>query len=102
NEITRLGALLHEFRFLARPQRLELHPVHLDALVAAVLAPDTYRARAVELEVDIPSDLPAITVDEEKMKQVVANLANNAADAMPEGGTLKIRGYCERDALCLE
>jgi PAS domain S-box-containing protein len=102
NEITRLGALLHEFRYLARPQRLEQHPVRLENLIESVLVPNAYSEKGVVLQIDIPADLPAISVDEEKLKQVVANLADNAVDAMPEGGTLTVRVYRSRDELCLE
>ena len=102
NEITRLGALLHEFRYLARPQRLEKHPVRLDSLLASVLMENAYSKRGVMLKIDVPGDLPAISVDEERLKQVVANLADNAVEAMPEGGTLTVRAYRDRDELCLE
>jgi len=102
SEITRLGALLHEFRYLARPQRLEQHPVRLENLIKSVLVPNAYSEKGVELKIAIPADLPAISVDEEKLKQVVTNLADNAVDAMPEGGTLTVRAYRSRDELCLE
>ena len=69
NEITRLGALLHEFRYLARPQRLEQHPVRLDNLIGDVLVPETYSERGWSSKSTIPADLPAISVDEEKLKQ---------------------------------
>jgi signal transduction histidine kinase len=52
--------------------------------------------------IDVPDDLPAISVDEERLKQVVANLADNAVEAMPEGGTLTVRAFRDRDELCLE
>jgi PAS domain S-box-containing protein len=102
SEITRLGALLHEFRYLARPQRLEQRPVRLDHLVASVLLPNAYSEHSVALKIDIPADLPVISGDGEKLKQVVANLADNAVEAMPEGGTLTVRAYRDRDELCLE
>ncbi|MGZ8480042.1 MAG: ATP-binding protein [Candidatus Binatia bacterium] len=102
SEITRLGALLHEFRYLARPQRLEQKPVRLDGLIGSVLMPNAYSERGVALEIDVPDDLPAISVDEERLKQVVVNLAENAVDAMPEGGTLTVRAYRDGNELCLE
>ena len=102
SEITRLGALLHEFRYLARPQRLEQKPVRLDSLISSVLMPNAYNQRGVMLEIDVPDDLPAISGDEERLKQVVENLADNAVDAMPEGGTLTVRAYRDGDELCLE
>ena len=39
---------------------------------------------------------------EEKLKQTMANLCENAADAMPNGGTLTLQGYRNRDEMNLE
>ena len=64
--------------------------------------PNAYSERGVMLKIDVPDDLPAISGDEERLKQVVANLADNAVDAMPEGGTLTVRAYRDRNELCLE
>lgn len=102
SEITRLGALLHEFRYLARPQRLQLSPVRLDQLVDDVLAWETYREKGIAVKVDIPVDLPSLSGDEEKLKHTIANLCDNAADAMPNGGTLTLHGYRNRDEVNLE
>jgi PAS domain S-box-containing protein len=102
SEITRLGALLHEFRYLARPQRLQLRKVRLDNLIGDALAAETYREKGIQLQVEIPADLPELWVDEAKFKQAVANLAENAADAMPNGGTLTVQAYRVRDEICVD
>ena len=102
SEITRLGALLHEFRYLARPQRLQLRKVRLDGLIGDALAAETYREKGIQLQVEIPADLPELWVDEAKFKQAVANLAENAADAMPNGGTLTVQAYRVRDEICVD
>jgi PAS domain S-box-containing protein len=102
SEITRLGALLHEFRYLARPQRLQLRPVRLDQLVGDVLAWEAYKEKGISIKVDIPVDLPSLSVDEDKLKQSIANLCDNAADAMPHGGTLTVHAYRNRDEVNLE
>jgi PAS domain S-box-containing protein len=102
SEITRLGALLHEFRYLARPQRLQLSPVRLDQLIQDVVAWETYKEKGIEVRVDIPGDLPSLSVDEDKLKQTIANLCDNAADAMPNGGTLTLHAYRNRDEVNLE
>ena len=41
---------------------------------------------------EIPDDLWTVTIDEGQMSQVINNLAINAQQAMPEGGTIMIRG----------
>lgn len=45
----------------------------------------------VELELERQDQLPAIHADGVRLEQVVLNLAVNAREAMPGGGTLKIR-----------
>jgi len=45
----------------------------------------------IELEMIHGRDLGAVRVDQGQLEQVIINLAVNARDAMPEGGTLTIR-----------
>lgn len=51
----------------------------------------------ITLEVDLAPNLPAIQGQAVQLEQVVLNLALNARDAMPEGGTLTLRA-CPGDA----
>jgi signal transduction histidine kinase len=44
----------------------------------------------IEQALSLPNDLPLVTVDADQMRQVFTNLINNAYDAMPQGGTLRI------------
>lgn len=45
----------------------------------------------IEVECQLPADLPAVTADSGQLSQVLMNLAVNALQAMPRGGTLRIR-----------
>jgi signal transduction histidine kinase len=49
------------------------------------------RFRGVRIEMDLDSGLPIIEADPFQLRQVFSNLMNNAADAMPGGGTLTLR-----------
>jgi PAS domain S-box-containing protein len=41
-------------------------------------------------EFDLPDDLPPVEFDEGQMRQVIHNLVQNAREAMPGGGTLRV------------
>ncbi len=44
----------------------------------------------IEIVLELAPDLPTIKADKRKIEQVILNLAINAQDAMPDGGTLTI------------
>ncbi len=103
-EITRLGALLHEFRFLSRPQNLDLRPAPVDRLVRELVEGEAerYGQRGVKVEALFPAELPWVLADEERIKQALWNVCENAVDAMPSGGTLELRGYRHGEDVCLD
>jgi signal transduction histidine kinase len=53
--------------------------------------------KGVQITVDVPPDLPALLVDAHQIGQVLANLVNNAYQAMPEGGGLTITAEAVQD-----
>jgi signal transduction histidine kinase len=77
----------------ARKQNLEPTRVDLHALSAAVneLLAHTLGG-LVMLEWDLPEDLWLPHADESQLELTLMNLAINARDAMPEGGTIRISG----------
>ncbi len=46
----------------------------------------------IKTEFTMPDDLYRVAIDEGQMKQVINNLIINAKEAMPQGGTLTVRG----------
>ena len=54
----------------------------------------------IELKIDLQPNLPFIRAEGNQLEQVMLNLAVNARDAMPNGGTLTIRTGRETDCLC--
>lgn len=51
---------------------------------------------SIELRVESPQSLPAVSGDETELFQVLVNLVTNARDAMPDGGVLELTAT-ERD-----
>jgi two-component system NtrC family sensor kinase len=72
-------------------------PVELGEVLeaAARLLRHQKRSRNVEIEVDAPVDVAAVAGDAGQLQQAVIILAENAIDAMPQGGTLLLRARNE-------
>ena len=51
---------------------------------------DKFQAKSLELETDIPTDLPLVYADPDRIKQVIANLFDNASKYTPDGGTVSL------------
>ena len=49
---------------------------------------DKFQAKSLKLETDIPTDLPLVYADPDRIKQVIANLLDNASKYTPDGGSV--------------
>ena len=92
SEIRRLDEVVNGFLKFARPDELKLQPVQLTALVSEVVttAQPEADARGVTIKVECAANVPEINADPGMLGQAVLNLAINACQAMPTGGTLRI------------
>lgn len=77
-----------------RPQRLEINSMIADLSILL----DRLLGEQVELKVTHGRDLWPIMGDLNQLEQVIINLAVNARDAMPKGGTLSIKTTNARPA----
>src|SRR5207237_2563465 len=76
-----------------RPEDLKLQPLSVRSLldeIVPIVRPEADRAR-VTLSVDC-AGAPDVNGDPGMLRQAFLNLALNACQAMPDGGTLRIRG----------
>ena len=96
SEIQRLDQVLNGFLKFARPDELKLQPIALPAVISDIITSVTPEAERLRVTVkhECPSDLPAINADPGMLRQALLNLALNACQAMPDGGTLRI--LCRR------
>jgi signal transduction histidine kinase len=91
-EIQRLDQVLNGFLRFARPDELKLQPTGLAGIVSDVITtvgPEAELAR-VTIKRECPADLPPINADPAMLRQALLNLALNACQAMPDGGSLRI------------
>jgi PAS domain S-box-containing protein len=101
-EIRRLQSLLEDFRSLARPATLALQAMDLAPLVRDLIkgiGVDLAQTKIVE---DFPRTLPPVSGDPDRLKQALLNLIKNAAEAMPHGGTVTIKGYEHGANVCVD
>ena len=101
DDVAETVARMREFY---RPREPELHlsRVALNRLIGQVV--ELTRARwsdvplqqgiVIRLETELAPDLPDIMGSEGEIRDALTNLVFNAADAMPEGGTLTLRTRC--------
>ena len=77
---------------LYREGDLQLERVALDRLLGELAADleRTCRARGIALELKVQSELPQVRADAALLTAALAGLAQNALDAMPDGGTLTL------------
>ena len=89
----RLNGAVSQFLDYAKPYTLNLKPQRIEPVVekAISLIRASRLSEAVAIETEFHPDLPLANIDAEQMIQVILNIAINAIDAMPEGGSLNFR-----------
>jgi two-component system, OmpR family, clock-associated histidine kinase SasA len=96
NQAKNIDRMISGLLEVARTASAQLHiePAKLDinALCQEVLSHHCDRAKAKfqTLETDLPSDLPWIYADSERLRQVINNLLDNAIKYTPEHGTIRL------------
>ncbi len=97
---SRARDLVRQLLAFSRKQALDFKPIHLNTLLKNFqsLLYRTIR-EDIAIHLELAASLPLIQGDIGQLEQVIMNLAVNAADAMPDGGTLTIEsGVAELDA----
>jgi signal transduction histidine kinase len=91
-ELDRIEQIITDLLLFARPQAARPAPTDLREIVEKVLDNLAWRLEEAGIEVDrdLDEELPPVQTDPDMAQQVVLNLAINAIQAMPEGGTLRV------------
>ncbi len=82
NAVESVRALVDEFSVLARFPASRPQPASLNQLVENALAMFNGRLEGIRVRTELAHDLPPVMADPEAIKRAVANLVDNAAEAM--------------------
>ena len=87
-EVQTLESLVDEFSQFARFPAARLAPADVNTIVASAL--DLFRGRldGIEVRKELADSLPPVKADRELLRRVIANLIDNAAEAM-EGSAIR-------------
>ena len=92
SEIRRLDEVVQGFLKFTRPEDLRLQAVRVSALfeeILPIVQPEAQKHN-VRVIVDCPASVPSVNGDAAMLRQAFLNLAINACQSMPDGGTLRL------------
>src|ERR1019366_105489 len=84
NAVETVRTLVDEFSVLARFPASRPQPASLNNLVESALVMFNGRLEGIRVRTELAHDLPSVMADPEAIKRAVANLVDNAAEAMQD------------------
>ncbi|HET7318113.1 MAG TPA: ATP-binding protein, partial [Nitrospirota bacterium] len=102
-EIKRIEYLMKGLLNFAKPPRPQLAKTDVNAVLETVASlalkdrtPSRDGSHAVHVVKDYQQDIPKVLADPMQLQQILMNLVLNAADAMPQGGTVFLKTHFSR------
>jgi signal transduction histidine kinase len=91
-EIRRVNEIIEQFLTLSRPFQLNLRESSLQDLLRNLVTffQEEVSSLGITLQTEIPSELPLIKMDPERLTQALINIMKNGMQAMGQGGSLRI------------
>ncbi|WP_423929721.1 sensor histidine kinase [Candidatus Palauibacter sp.] len=94
--VERMVTLVHNLRNFGRPRTSEARPVDLHEGLEGTLVLLGHALKEIDIVRDF-GDLPPVVCHPNRVNQIFMNLVHNAAQAMPDGGSLTVRTRAEGD-----
>jgi two-component system, NtrC family, sensor kinase len=93
-EVDRLDRRISHLLSFSRPAPFHLLRETVAHLIEGLLPAfkEQLHERGVQLQLELPPDLPEVQVDPMQLEQALLEIVTNALDAMPSGGRLRISG----------
>jgi two-component system sensor histidine kinase HydH len=91
-EVDRLNRVISQLLDYARPMTMQRQEIHVQDVIRHALRMIETQARekGIVLQADLPVDIPAVSIDPDRMHQVFLNLYLNALGAMETDGLLSV------------
>lgn len=92
-EMNRIAGLLERLKSVSQPRIESFEPVDINLLchnILDVLKKSLLLPKQIESSINADPEIPKINTDKNGLKQVLINLVKNAAEAMTEGGEIRI------------
>jgi len=90
-ELRSLRHIIEEFSQFARMPPPQLRPTNLNGIVEQTLALYSSGTGTTRIETALSETLPTVPADRGLLSRALGNLVANALEAMPQGGTLRVR-----------
>lgn len=102
--MNRISEILKQLSGFSKMTPIEVKPCKVNNLIEDSLSLLQYDKRVQDITIirDLQPDMPAITTDGNQISQAFVNIVLNAADSMPNGGTLTIRSRVQNGTIVIE
>jgi two-component system NtrC family sensor kinase len=102
DETARVGRIVSDLLSFSRRSKPQATPADLNSIIEHTVSLLLHRLELcnVELRLGLDPALPEVPCDKSQIQQVVINLVMNAAEAMPDGGSVTVRtGMAEEQGM---
>ncbi|MBI5213159.1 MAG: ATP-binding protein [Nitrospirae bacterium] len=100
SESKRLETLTEDLLMYAKPVELKLEEFDIGRLIDEVIKSFDRSAGGIDITASVPSEIK-VKSDRDKLTQVLANLINNAADAVADDGIIEVKAESTGKTLLL-
>ncbi len=102
DELDRANSIITEFLSMGNTRGADLSELDLNSMIhdiSPLLEADAYNQHK-QLQIQL-SEIPPLQLNRNEIRQLLLNLYRNGLEAMPEGRTLTIKTYMEKDNVVL-
>ena len=93
SETVRLGDLLRKMLSFSKPDQEQRRPVDVNTILdeIVILHEKQLRENSIRVVTDFQENIAPVMASTNQLRQVFINMFSNARDAMPEGGSLRVK-----------